>query len=336
MNHSRTRLSIGSRSLVALTVAATLALSGIAFAQQGGKPKDDALDDLLKKVEETAKKEAPSSTAKSGDAEKKPAKPGEVAPKDKDLDSLLDKLGQSKDEASPDGAKPPPPPGAGGDDKDKDKGKGSDNKDKKPGEGQGKDSKDQKRDASKSKADNLTGRDKETDEVLDELMGKKKKPKPGDAQKKGQKQGEEEGPLGDLVKQMREVEERLGKPDTGEQTRQKQAEIVKKMDTMIEQMRKMQSRQQAMRMMRQGQQKGQQQGENQDGDLANGPPLQKPEKPKPKNVLALDKNPWGHLPPELRAEMDNIFKEDLLPAKQDLIKRYYLSVSKKSLAREEQ
>ena len=33
--------------------------------------------------------------------------------------------------------------------------------------------------------------------------------------------------------------------------------------------------------------------------------------------------------------MDNVFKEELLPSKEELIRRYYLSVSKKSLAREE-
>ena len=36
---------------------------------------------------------------------------------------------------------------------------------------------------------------------------------------------------------MREVEERLGKPDTGEETRKKQTEIVKNLEQLIEQMR---------------------------------------------------------------------------------------------------
>ena len=42
-----------------------------------------------------------------------------------------------------------------------------------------------------------------------------------------------------------------------------------------------------------------------------------------------------HLPPELRQEMDNVAKEVMLPSKEELIKLYYLSVSKKSLTREE-
>ena len=44
---------------------------------------------------------------------------------------------------------------------------------------------------------------------------------------------------------------------------------------------------------------------------------------------------WGHLPPELRQEMENGFKEDALPTKEDLISRYYLSVAKQKLVRGE-
>ncbi len=302
-----------SRRIATLSAAAILGWAGLGIAQ-AGKPKDQALDDLLKKVEEVSK---PKDAAKPDAA--KPVLPGQVAPKDRDLDSLLDKLGQTDDKPSPDGKKPEPPPG-GADDKKKpedEKGQGADEKPK----------------DAKPKSDGLSGKEKQLDEVLDEIAGKKKKPKPG--QKPGQKQqGEDDGPLGDLVKQMREVEQRLGKPDTGEQTRQKQTEIVKRLDTMIEQMRKVKTQSQAMRMMRKGDKPGQP-GQDSTGALANGPPPMRPEKPKTKSVAALDKNPWGHLPPELRAEMDNVFKEELLPAKEDLIKRYYLSVSKKSLSREE-
>jgi hypothetical protein len=89
-----------------------------------------------------------------------------------------------------------------------------------------------------------------------------------------------------------------------------------------------------MRMMRQGQQPGQR-GEQATNDPQQGVGLQKPAAPRPKSVVSADKNPWGHLPPDLRAEMDNVFKEEGLPEKLDLIKRYYTSVSKKSLSREE-
>jgi hypothetical protein len=61
----------------------------------------------------------------------------------------------------------------------------------------------------------------------------------------------------------------------------------------------------------------------------------KPAKPDNKHVLANGKDEWGHLPPELRQEMDNVNREAMLPSKAELIKQYYLSVSKKSLVREE-
>jgi hypothetical protein len=47
------------------------------------------------------------------------------------------------------------------------------------------------------------------------------------------------------------------------------------------------------------------------------------------------KDEWGHLPEELRQEMANVFKEEYLTSKFDLIKRYYQSVSQKSLVRGE-
>ena len=157
---------LSNRRLMALSMVSILVWTGFSLAQ-ATKPKDEALDDLLKQVEEVSKtKEVPQTGPLT-----KPSKPGEVAPKDKDLDSLLDKLGQSKDDASPDGKPPEPPPG-GADDKKPDDGKG-----------QGKDDKDKK--DSKPQVKPLGGKEKELDEVLDEIAGKKKKPKPG--QKPGQK-----------------------------------------------------------------------------------------------------------------------------------------------------
>jgi hypothetical protein len=41
------------------------------------------------------------------------------------------------------------------------------------------------------------------------------------------------------------------------------------------------------------------------------------------------------LPDELRQEMDNVSKEEPLMSRQELIRRYYLSVSKKTLTRGE-
>lgn len=308
--------------LAALSTALVLGWAFVGLAQGPGKPKDGDLDDLLKKVEEASKPKDKADAAK-------PARPGGVAPKDKDLDDFLEKIGEDKDKPNADGKPPEPPPGGGAADDMK--------SDPKAGKG-GKNKKDQdpKADAPKPKKDDgLKGDDKDLDEHLSGA-DKKKKQEGGQGQgrSQGRKQDEEDGPLGDLIKQMREVEQRLGKPDTGEQTRQKQTEIVKRLDGLIEQMRLVRSQSQMMRQLR-GQRPGQQQGQMATNDPQQGVGIQKPALPRPKSVLAQDTHPWGHLPPALREEMDNIFKEEPLPDRLDLVKRYYISVSKKSLSREE-
>ena len=55
---------------------------------------------------------------------------------------------------------------------------------------------------------------------------------------------------------MREVEERLGKPDTGEETRKRQAEIVKNLDQLIEQMKNAPSQASGLKMIREGKKPG--------------------------------------------------------------------------------
>jgi hypothetical protein len=315
-----------------LAVAAILGWSalGLAQAPAPGKPKDDALEDLLKQAEagskprdsaadkakakdkkDDAKKDAPKKDAA------KPTKPGELSTKDKELDDLLGKATE-KDTPSADDKKSEPPP-SGAEDKKPDKAddaKGGGDKDKK---------------ASKPK-DPLKGDDAELDNHLAGKKEKKPGQKKGQGQGQGQGQGEEDGPLGDLIKQMREVEQRLGKPDTGEETRQKQTEIVKKLDTMIEQMR---TRQVSMRQMRQGKPGQPGQPGQQPGAMAQGAPPMKPEMNRVTPLGLKDKNAWGHLQQALRDEMDNVFKEKALPSREDLIKRYYMAVAKKSLSKGE-
>jgi len=48
-----------------------------------------------------------------------------------------------------------------------------------------------------------------------------------------------------------------------------------------------------------------------------------------------DPDPPADLPAQLREEMINVFKEGPLPSAEELIRRYYLSVNKKSTSREE-
>jgi len=308
-------------SLASLLILA-LAGSPVAFAQDAPKPKDEALEGLLKKLgdekpvprDETRKPEPKDSTPKpktESTASKPASKPaGEVAPKDKDLDNLLEKLGTSQDKPS-------------ADDKPSGGGRGGPMPDEpqtpKPGE-------DKKPDPG-----TLTGKDKDLDEHIAEITGKRRKKK-----EQQQREGQEQGPLSDVIKQMRDVEKKLGDAETGEETRKEQIQIVKKLETLIEQMRSM-SQQQKMQKglaMKPGQKPGQQPGD-QPGTTGGNGPMTKPLKPETKRSLLAGKDSWGHLPPEMRQEMENVFKEEPLPAYEELVRNYYLSVSKKRLNRGE-
>ena len=326
-----------------LALASAIVWCSWATAQEPGtsKGKDEALDSLIEKLakpdragkpaseaEKPAKQAKPEGSragtkpdtqAPSGGTPLKPAdasKPGtgDVSPKDKELDELLEKLGETKEQPAPEDnrrghpqagepSEPAPPAPGGGEDKEKKK-------------------KDRPKDTG------LQGKDKEIDERLEEFTGKKKK-------KSRSEQEDGSGAMGQLIKEMREVEQRLGKPETGEDTQAKQKRIVKQIETLIDQMKQSGgSGSMAMRQVRQpGQKPGNQPGQT-PGANAGGAPATKPAKPSDRHAMAGGKDIWGHLPAELRQEMENVFKEDALPTKQDLIRRYYLSVAKQRRAGE--
>ena len=310
--------------IAAALTAASLSFGWASLGLAQEKPKDEGLEKLLEKLEAKDKPvtdapkdrapEKPKETApdkpketapdkpKSPGADKSPA-PGQVAPKDQDIDKLLEGLGQTKDIPSPD--------------------------DKKPGGGPGPDDpKAPKPD--QPKPDELKGGEKDLDKELEKLTGKIAKPK----NKPRDRQGEEEGPLGDVIKQMRDVEERLGKPDTGEETRKKQTEIVKNLDNLLEQLKNAPSQSQGMKMIREGKKPGQQPGQpqgNQPGAQAQGAQPTRPNDPKmPPIPLELTKKLWGLLPAQFREEMGNVMNEHPLPTKADLIRLYYLSLGNKN------
>ncbi len=310
-----------TRSWIAATLtAAFLAFGGTSICQAQDPAKDEGLEKLLEKLGEAEKnkdkppadkpKEEPK--PETGPAQTKPKdstpadKPrpaGEVAPKDQELDKLLEGLGQTTDKPAPD--------------------------DKKSGGGPGSDEPMPPK-SDKPKPEELKPGEKEIDQDLISITGKK-------TPKKNQKKGEgdpENGPLGNVVKEMREVEERLGQPDTGEATRKKQTEIVKNLDQLIEQMKNAPSQAQGLKMIREGNKPGQQPGNQQGtqpGAQARGAQPTKPTDPKkPPTPGGLDKSVWGQLPSQFREEMGNVMNEHPLPGKLELIRLYYLSLSNKS------
>jgi hypothetical protein len=287
---------------LAATLATTVLCASLGLAQDPAKPTDDALERLLEKLEGT-KDKRDNTKGEAADAQKKP---GEVAPNDKDLDGLLEKLGQTTDAPAPEdqpkrggpGPKLPGPP-------------------------------DQ---PAKSKGDGLKGEAKGLDQHLEELTGRRSK------KDERNEQGESSGPLSRVIKEMRDVEQRLGKTDTGDETRKRQAEIVKNLESLIEELRESQSQSQgkkkAQLSMKPANQPGPKGGQEK-GAMAKGVGASKPERPTDKHSRAGGKDEWGHLPAELRQQMVNIFKEEGLPNKAEQIRRYYLSLSKKILTREE-
>jgi hypothetical protein len=323
-------VTYGTRVL-ALALGLSVTVGIAAWSQEPGKTKDDALDSLLEKLADPAGNPARKGdeAAKSSQPQRKPeeakdrspdqAKPGPnppgekekekagpaggpkrdgaatVAPKDQEIDELLQKLGETKETPAPD---------------DRPRGGGA------PEE-------------NKTDRAKLGGKDKEIDERLEELTGRRKKKKADEEQRSG--------PIGQIIKEMREVEQKLNKPDTGEGTRGQQKQIVKRIETLIEEMKRSGSSS-MMRMMarrmRPGQRPGQQQGQK-TGALARGAPPMKPAKPPSRHSNVGGRDIWGHLPPELRQEMENMFNEDALDSKKELIERYLLSVQKGKLVREE-
>jgi hypothetical protein len=320
-----------TRSWIAATLtAAALGFGGASTALAQDKPKDEGLEKLLEKLGEPVKDkdqpaaEKPKDGDKDKDKDKAPApspdqpkaekaapvdKPklpgGEVAPKDKEIDDLLGQLGQTKDMPSPD--------------------------DKKQGGGGGGDSDDPMPPKSdKPQPEDLKDGEKNIDDRLIDITGKQRP-------KKNQKKrdaSEENGPLGQVIKEMRDVEQRLGEPDTGEATRKKQTEIVKNLDQLIEQMKNAPSQATMLKMIREGKNPGNQPGQpngNQPGAQANGAQPTKPLDPKkPPAASGLDKQIWGELPKQLRDLMGNADSEKPLPAKMELIRQYYLSLGNKS------
>jgi hypothetical protein len=315
-----------TRSWIAATLtAAALGFGWASTSLAQDKPKDEGLEKLLEKLGEPDKdKDKPAAekpkddkdkekekdktpapdqpkTEKAAPANKPKPAGGEVAPKDKEIDDLLGQLGQTKDNASPD--------------------------DKKPGGGGGSDDPMPPK-SDKPKPEDLKDGEKDLDKQLEQITGKKEA-------KKKRNPEEENGPLGQVIKEMRDVEERLGQPDTGEGTRKKQTEIVKNLDQLIEQMKNAPSQASMLKMIREGNKPGNQPGQPNNGTnpgaQATGPPPTKPTDPKKPPVAAgLDKNIWGNLPAQFRDLMGNADSEHPLPAKFELIRQYYLSLGNKS------
>ena len=138
----------------------------------------------------------------------------------------------------------------------------------------------------------LTGKDKEIDEQLEELTGRKRRKKDDDGERSGPAGRDHQGDARRRA-EARQARHRRGDPE-------EQKEIVKRIETLIEQMRQSGQSSMGRMVMRRvrrpgGRQPGQQPGET-DGAMARGAPLTKPRKPTSQHSNAGGKDIWGHLP----------------------------------------
>lgn len=323
-------LSPGRSLPRAWSLLLVLVLTGMTLSrgQEANPVHDEALDALLEKLDDAAEEGPAGDRGRSADDKSKPAADqdpatdsmgkkgddsGQISPQDKELDDLLERLGQTEDQPTPNDPTENRPGG------DPDPSKRPPQADREAGE---------TNEAKQSPA--LDEKERELDQRLEELTGRRRRRPHRDTD-------EDSGPLGQIVKEMREVEQRLGKPDTGEDTQNRQKQIVKRIQTLIEQARQSGSSQ-SLTMRRErpspGQKPGSQPAQQPGATPGQAPPM-KPEKPVDRPSLVGGKDVWGHLPADLRQEMENVFKEDALAAKRDLIRRYYLSVARGRLIRGE-
>jgi len=311
-----------TRPIVSLALATFLACLGAPATAQDPSPKvkDDALDNMLRNLD-GPKPAAPPGVVPSppkppDDPKPAAAKPpagdapprGGVTTNDKDLDSFLEKLGETTDKPAAADEKTPGGPGAPKPDE------------KTPGGGPGHE--DQKRDPAAPE-----GKDRKTDAHLEELSGKRRKP--------AGRQDRDGGPMSDVIKEMRDVEGRLGEPDTGQETRKKQGQIVKRLDTLIEQMKSSAGQKKGKKqlVMKPGDQSGPPQNGETPGTTGGNASTARPLKPTDRKSLAGGQGAWGHLQAEDRQAVDNVSSDALLPTREELIRRYYLTVTKKSASR---
>jgi len=197
-----------------------------------------------------------------------------------------------------------------------------------------------------------------------------KKPKPeakdGDAKEGGELDGKDPAEearqaLARAAKNMRASEERLGKKDPGEGTRQIQRDILDDLDSLIKQTQRQQQQQQQQqqsnpsaksrgpREQRQPQGTGkmrgqqtarrQQPGQGKTTQQAGRQPGQGgPDGGKPGSGKIADvyKDVWGHLPETLRQEMDQYSREQFMAKYNELLKQYYATIAEKGRRKSDQ
>jgi hypothetical protein len=153
---------------------------------------------------------------------------------------------------------------------------------------------------------------------------------------------DDENPLLRIEQKMRQVEERLAGLDPSDQTQSLQRQIAEELAALLEQMKQQQQNQnqnnQNSQQQQQQQPQPQQQQDQQKQSASNrsNQPANKPardseerqgkidqERIKPEDLRDLISRPWGHLPEQVREQMETKAQDQFLPKYETLIEDYY-------------
>lgn len=204
-----------------------------------------------------------------------------------------------------------------------------------------------KSDESTKNAEQENDTDKKPKNTLDDLIRDLTGTKRGSA-------GATENPIDRLIRSMRDVQVEIEQRKTGKPTQKKQQDIVKQLEQLIKTAEQQRSSSQQARQSQQNklrkpgnqQEKDQQDQKSQTGEAA-GQNSKEEVKDSEERVGKAEKRAvddakqrvlvqevWGHLPPTLRKKLLNVFSEKRLLKYDDLVRRYFESLTEKDSGRE--
>ncbi|MBW3597594.1 MAG: hypothetical protein KY475_10000 [Planctomycetes bacterium] len=151
--------------------------------------------------------------------------------------------------------------------------------------------------------------------------------------------GDDANPLVRIEQKMRQVQERLAQRDPSGSTQTLQRQIADELAALLEQLRQQQQQNQNQNSSSQQQQQqssSKSQSEQQKSSSASNQPAGKPaedseerlgkvdeERIRPEDLRELFQRAWGHLPPQVRQQMQAAAEEQFLPKYELLIEEYY-------------
>lgn len=169
-----------------------------------------------------------------------------------------------------------------------------------------------------------------------------------------------------IIEGMRSAGKRIGESNTGKQTQEIQEQVVRELEELLKKLKQQQQNQKQQSSSSQKNRKQDQQDRQKLPNQPNDPQNSGKNQPMPdpqdgqsskrrkdnqpqdsqENVdpsksaeaekarrSQMVKDVWGHLPPNVRAAMENAFSEKYLPKYEELVKRYYEALAEKNKKR---